>query len=295
MTDAAIAGLEVVDSHIHLCDMSSGLYPHFADRPPGSPFSKTYALADFVAEAAPGPRIAGAVHVEAFPVDFVRETAIIQAIADQSSFPIAMVGHADLTADDFEQVIDGHAAYPAFRGIRQVVNIHANPAYTQAPSDLLAAPGFADSLRHLGRRGFSFDMQLLGHQMARAAGIVAACPDTQVIVNHAGLWTDRTPEGWRVWKDGLRLLAALPNVAIKISGLGMRDAQWTDQSIRPIVYEVLEAFGPQRAMFASNFPVDRAWSSYQRVWAAFDDATRSLSDSERHRLFAASAREYYRL
>ena len=283
--------LRVIDPHIHLCDMSSGIYPHFANRKPGTPFSRTYALADFIAEAAPGPEIAGAVHIEAFPTDPVRETGIIQAIACASPFPIAMVGHADLLGDDFEAVIDGHARYPVFRGIRHVVNIHANPAYTQAKGDLLNAPRFAERLRRLGERGFSFDMQLLGHQMARATEIAAECPQTRIIVNHAGLWTDRTPEGWRVYKAGLRGLAALPNVAIKISGLGMRDAEWTPNSIRPVVYEVLEAFGPERGMFASNFPVDRTWSSYERLWQAFDDAVATLSEVERERLFLGSARE----
>jgi predicted TIM-barrel fold metal-dependent hydrolase len=295
LTEPADRRLRVIDPHIHLCDMSSGLYPHFADREPGTPFSRTYALADFIAEAAPGPEIAGAVHVEAFPTDPVRETAIVQEIAEASPFPIVMVGNADLLADDFEAVIDGHARHPVFRGIRQVVNVHRNPAYTQAKSDLLNAPRFSERLRRLGDRGFSFDLQLLGHQMARAAEVAGECPQTRIVVNHAGLWMDRTPEGWRLYKEGLRGLAACPNVAIKISGMGMREPEWTALSIRPVVFEVLEAFGPGRAMFASNFPVDRAWSSYERLWQAYDDAVATLGEDERDRLFGGSAREIYRI
>ncbi len=295
MTEASGALLRAIDPHVHLCDMESGIYPHFADHPPGSPFSETYALEDFVAEASTGPEIVGAVHVEAFPTDPVRETAILQRIADASAFPIVMVGHADLLARDFEAVLDQHQTYPIFRGLRQVANIHANPSFTQAKSDLLNATGVTDSLRHLGACGLSFDLQILGHQMARAAEVAAACPDTHFIINHAGLWTDRTREGWRIWKRGLRLLAALPNTIIKISGLGMRDPVWTIDSIRPIVFEVIDAFEPHRTMFASNFPVDRKWSSYQRVWRSFDLVTAAFSAGERAQLFEETARRAYRI
>ncbi len=286
--------IRIFDPHIHLCDMESGIYPHFRDRGPDSPFARTYTLADFLAEAEGAPEIVGAVHVEAFPTDPEVETRTTQRIADDCPFPLLLVGHADLLSDGFEALIERHASYPVFRGIRQVVNVHRDPAWTQAKTDLLNAPGFTDGLRHLGRHGFSFDMQLLGHQLARAAEVAAECPDTLIIVNHAALWTDRTPEGWRIYKDGLRLMAERPNVAIKISGLGMRDATWSNGSIQPIVYEVLEAFGTGRAMFASNFPVDRMWSDYPRIWRAFDELTASMSATERDALFFCNAQKFYR-
>jgi predicted TIM-barrel fold metal-dependent hydrolase len=290
-----LRGIRVTDPHIHLCDIGSGLYPHFANRPPGTPFSKSYLLADFLADAAAGPEIVAAVHVEAFPTDFVRESTIVQDIADRSPIPIGIVGHADLLAADLEAVLDGHAALPGFRGIRQVVNVHRDRAFTQAKRDLLNAPGFAAGLRALGRRGLSFDMQLLGHQMLRGAEIAAAARGTAIVVNHAGHWTDRDPDGWRTWKAGLRRLAACDNVSIKISGLGMRDRAWTAESIRPLVYEVLEAFGTARSMFASNFPVDGKAASYTDVWRGFDAVTGSLGADERDRLFRANAVRFYRL
>lgn len=295
MTDIDTPKLRVIDPHIHLCRMSSGLYPHFADQKPGMPFAQTYTLEAFIAEAADEIDLVGAVHVEAFPIDPVRETKIIQEIADDSLFPIMMVGNADLTADNLAAVIDGHMAHSIFRGVRQVVNIHQNPAYTKAPKDLLNEPRFVQGLQHLGEREVSFDMQLLGHQMARAAEVAGECPNTQIIINHTGLWTDRTLEGWGVYKEGLRALAAHPNVAIKISGTGMRDPKWTVESLRPILYEVLEAFGIERAMFASNFPVDKTWSSYKRIWKSFADCTADLSVVERHRLFADNAAQYYKM
>jgi predicted TIM-barrel fold metal-dependent hydrolase len=290
-----IRGIKAADPHIHIFDKASGLYPRFADRPPGTPFAAPYLLDALAADAAEGPELVAAVHVEAFPADPVRETEIVQAVADRSPFPLGIVGHADFLAPDLEAVLDAHAVFPAFRGVRQVLNLHRDPAFTQAAADLLNAPSFDAALRLLGRRGLSFDMQILGHQMARAAEVAAAAPDTRIIVNHAGLWTDRDPAGWRTWKAGLRRLAACENVAIKISGLGMRDGGWTVEAIRPLVYEVIEAFGTERAMFASNFPVDGRWASYADVWRGFDAVTEALTGDERDRLFRANAVRLYRL
>jgi predicted TIM-barrel fold metal-dependent hydrolase len=285
----------VIDPHIHLVDLASGVYSRFAGRGPGEPFGADYLLEDLLHDAADGPQIIGAVHVEALPDDPLIEARTVSAIAEDAPFPIALVGNADLLSDSFEAMLDDLAQHAIFRGIRQVANIHANPTYALATRDILNEDGFQGSLGKLGRRGFSFDMQILGHQLARGAALAAACPETRIVINHAGLWSDRTPEGWTVWKAGLRKLATCPNVAIKISGLGMRDPAWTAESIRPIVYEVIEAFGPERSMFASNFPVDKQHASYSRLWQAFDDVTSPMTRSERGHLFEATARNVYRI
>ncbi|SLN75379.1 amidohydrolase family protein [Roseisalinus antarcticus] len=295
MTETSLRALSIIDPHLHLVNLSTGIYSRFADRMPGEPFGTDYLLDDLIADAAGGPNIVGVVHVEALPDDPLREAATVSAIAATAPFPIGLVGHADLLSNGFEPILDGLAAHPSFRGIRQVANIHPNPAFALATRDILNADGFEDGLRILGQRDLSFDMQILGHQMVRGAKVSATCPQTPIVVNHAGLWSDRTPEGWATWKAGLRLLAANPNVTIKISGLGMRDAGWTTEAIRPIVYEVLDAFGPDRSMFASNFPVDGQHAGYARIWQAFDDITAAMTSTERDRLFHGTAREVYRL
>jgi predicted TIM-barrel fold metal-dependent hydrolase len=81
----------------------------------------------------------------------------------------------------------------------------------------------------------------------------------------------------------------------KISGLAMLDNAWTTESIRPLVLESIEAFGSDRAMFASNFPVDKQYSSFVAVWSAFDAITAGFSEAERAGLFRENARKYYRI
>jgi predicted TIM-barrel fold metal-dependent hydrolase len=87
----------------------------------------------------------------------------------------------------------------------------------------------------------------------------------------------------------------MPNVAAKISGLGMFDHHWTVESIRPFVLDTIEIFGIERCMFASNFPVDRLSSDYDAIWNAFDRITADFSEPERRALFRDNAIRFYRL
>ena len=97
------------------------------------------------------------------------------------------------------------------------------------------------------------------------------------------------------WRDGMRALSRCDNVAVKISGLGMCDPAWTVESIRPFVLETIELFTTERCMFASNFPVDKLFSDYDRLFEAFKTLTSELSADEQARLFHDNAARYYRL
>ncbi|MDR3472627.1 MAG: amidohydrolase family protein [Devosia sp.] len=220
--------LAIVDPHIHLWDLWTRLYPHF-ERPSkgrsgsNAAIARSYLLEEFLDESDGEIEILGAVHVEAFPTDPVKETETLQRVADRSPVPIVFVGNGDLRAPDFPALLDRHAAFAIFRGIRQVVNRHQKPEFSYGAPDLMADPAFLDGLQMLGRRGLSFDLQLCPHQMETAAALAAQAPDTQIILNHDGMWADRDRDGWRVWKNGMSRLAAEPNIAVKISGFGMMD------------------------------------------------------------------------
>ena len=87
----------------------------------------------------------------------------------------------------------------------------------------------------------------------------------------------------------------MPNTSVKISGLGMVDWQWSVDSIRPLVLETIDIFGPERCMFASNFPVDRLFGSFDETYAAFETIVAGFSEAEQHAMFAENARRIYRL
>jgi predicted TIM-barrel fold metal-dependent hydrolase len=290
--------IKIVDPHVHLWDLWTRIYPHFErPGPDGSnaAICRSYLLEEYLGEGKGEFEPEGLVHVEAFPTDPVKETATLAEVAVRSRVPIVIVSYADLTAPDFQTQLDRHAAYPIFRGIRQIVNQHDNSARSYGVPDRMSHPNFLGSLRELGRRGLSFDLQLYPHQMAQAAGLAAQAPETSIVLNHAGMWVDRDLGGWKAWKAGLRTLAAQPNIAVKVSGLGMLDARWTTESIRPLVLETIEAFGVSRSMFASNFPVDKLFSDFPTVWRAFAAITADFTDADKAGLFRDTARAAYRI
>lgn len=292
--------LRVVDPHIHLWDLSTGLYPGLEKPSTGfigsnAPIARSYLLDEFLAEGGSAVEVVGAVHVEAFPTDPVAETAHLQSIADNSPIPIAIVANADLTAPQAQMILEAQATHRGFRGIRQVLNRHADPLYNYVGRDFLQDPAFEAGFKLLKRHGASFDLQLYPSQAADAAALAGRHADTQIVLDHAGMWVDRTLSGWRAWRDGLRRLAAHDNISVKLSGLGMFDHQWTVESIRPLVLETLDAFGIERAMFASNFPVDKLFSDYPTLWRAYAAIVGSFSETEQAALFCGNAERIYRL
>jgi predicted TIM-barrel fold metal-dependent hydrolase len=290
----------ICDPHIHLWDLATGLYPGL-ERPSTSfigdnaAIARSYLMAEYLAEASETIKIEAAVHVEAFPTDPLAEVRHLQAMADAAPLPLGIVGHADLTDPGLAALLDRMAAYSGLRGIRQVLNFHANPLYSYVARDLLAEPAFRRGFAELGPRGLSFDLQLYPHQTGQAAALAAAHPCTQIILNHAGMWVDRDAGGWRRWKTGLRLLACCPNVAVKISGLGMFDTRFTIESLRPLVLETIDAFGPDRCMFASNFPVDKLFSTYAELWNTLSGIIADFPASERDAMLCGNARTVYRI
>jgi predicted TIM-barrel fold metal-dependent hydrolase len=291
--------MRICDPHIHLWDLSTRLYPGLETPSVGyigsnAAIARSYLLPEYLAEGGEGINIAAAVHVEAFPTDPLAEVAHVQAMADAAPIPLAIVGNADLTRGDVGDLLDRMGAHSALRGIRQVVNLHPDPLYTYTARDLMADPGFARGLRALADRGLGFDLQLYPHQAAQAVRLIEATPGLGVVLNHAGMWADRTRDGWKGWKAALRDLAALPQVSVKISGLGMLDTRWTPAGIRPLILETLEAFGTDRAMFASNFPVDKLFSDFPTLWQAFAAAVADLSPGEQAALLHDNARRLYR-
>ncbi len=292
--------LRIFDPHIHLWDLSTGLYP-WLEKPTESfigsnePIARSYLLDEFMGEAGDTLEIVGAVHVEATAADPLAEVAHLQSVADRAPIPLGIVGHADLRREDLDEVLDRMTENAAFRGIRHVTNYHANPELTYVSENLWADPAFARGLRLLGARNLSFDLALYPGQMAEAAQVAQSCPETAMVVNQAGAWVDRTLSGWREWKSGMRALAACDNISVKLAGFGMWDPEVTASSIRPVVLETLDAFGTRRSMFASNFPVDKLFTSYRDLWRCYDVAVADLSGDERTALFERNAASTYRV
>jgi predicted TIM-barrel fold metal-dependent hydrolase len=294
--------LEIIDAHHHLCDFSQS-YPwlegpaepfryHGDDRP----LRRSYLLKDYLADTQEF-NLVGSVHIENGAADPLWEAGWIQQhVHDRRGLPTAQVAKASLADPDVASHLEKLAAIPTVRGIRDILNWHPDSRYTHTTRpDLLTDPGWLRGFSRLAQLGLSFDLQIFPGQLEQAARLAASHPETLIVLDHAGMPIQRDPEYLHHWGKGMRILAAQPNVVTKISALGTNDHSWTTASIRPLVLETIDVFGPNRTMFGSNFPVDSLYSSFSTLYAAFDEITRAMPENERRDLFSETARRTYRL
>lgn len=292
--------IQIFDPHIHLWDLSTGLYPGLEKASTSfigdnSKIARSYLLPEFLEEITEKFEIVGAIHVEAFPTNSIQEVEHVQSVADDSPIPIGIVGNADFASKDVGDLIAKMVEYASLRGIRQVLNQHKNSTYNYVDHNYLLDSSWTKNFKVLKEHNLRFDLQIYPHQMLLATKLAHANPDIQFILNHAGMWVDRTLSGWQTWKKEMKNLASAPNVCVKISGLGMFDVNWTENSIKPLIFETIEAFGVERVMFASNFPVDKLFSSYIELWSAFSNIIEDFSSNEKSCLFYKTARQIYNI
>lgn len=290
----------IVDPHHHLWDHGRNRYPwlegEMHDRGWGDPrpLQRNYLVPDLLADAA-RQGLEKSVHVQANAADPVAETAWLEETAAAHGFPHGIVAFADFSSPEVESVLERHARHPRMRGIRQVLNRHADPKLNRAPRDYLADETWRRNLGALRQYGWSFDVQVYWQQMPAVTALANRYPDIQFVLDHAGMPVERDAAGLEGWRRGMRALAACPNVAVKLCGYGMVDNRWNTESIRPFVLGPIEWFGPQRCMFASNFPVDRLMASYERLWNAYREITADFSPAEKEALFGGNAERIYRI
>jgi predicted TIM-barrel fold metal-dependent hydrolase len=290
-----------VDAHVHLWDLSHIRYPWlmppFAeDGPNGSvePIAKDYGLDDYLADAR-GWDVRGVVHVDAGaePADALKETDWLQAMADARGMPNAIVAFAALDDPEVEALLAAHAERRSVRGVRHIVNWHPDPVRTYTPRDVTGDEAWAAGFALLGKYGLSFDLQAYPGQFAGLAPLLERHPDVPVMVNHAGMMVGESER--EEWRAGMRALAAIPHVAVKISGIGFAFRPWTIEQMRSYVLETIELFGSDRAMFASDFPTDKLFGGFDQHLDAYNAIVGDFSDDERRALFAGNANRLYRL
>jgi L-fuconolactonase len=230
-----------------------------------------------------------------------------------------IVGNADLSMGDrVIPVLEAHlrAAGSRFRGIRTHTayidgELFGRPA-DPALKGLMLDARFRTGVTALRRFDLSLDIWCFHSQLDELADLAAHCPDVVMVLNHLGTPLPCDADGRRDaatiahWRDGITTLARRPNVCVKLGGLGMKftgeiggtpgNAGSSQLSLewRPYVETVIEAFGPERCMFESNFPTDTA-CSYGALWNTFKRIATCYSESEKSRLFCDTAREVYRL
>lgn len=264
---------------------------------PYEPIRRDYPIAEYLADAAAGG-ITGAVYVQAnwAPDRALDEVRFVAESARQAGFPVAIVAYADMLAGDVRPQLDALAREPSVRGVRMQLHWHENPLYRFASGpDLARNPVLRRNVAALAAYGWSFDLQVFAGQMAGAAELAAACPGVTFVLQHAGMLEDRSEAGIAQWRAGMAALAAQPNIVSKLSGLGTFLRKNDPAHIASILRETVALFGAGRCLFGSNFPIEKLWTSYADLIAAYRAAAASLPEADQVQIFAGTAHRTYRL
>lgn len=300
--DEMTLDVPVIDAHHHLAKLDLG-YPWLRPEAPTDRYHgddralrRDYLLEDYRADTAVLP-IAASVHVENGAADPLVEARWIgEVIAAGSPIPAVHVARADLSEPDAPRLLEELAQMPHVRGIRHILNWHADPLVSHTPRPgIIDEPEWRAAFAGLAALGLSFDLQVFADQLDDAARLAADHPEASIILDHAGMPLSRDPEYLRMWRAGIRAVARHENVSVKISALGTTDHRWSVESIRPLVAHTIDVFGPDRVMFASNFPVDGMYSSVAELYAAFAVLTERFTRDERTSMFARTAARVYRI
>lgn len=257
------------------------------------------------------------------------ETEFVNGIAAQSASGrygptracAAIVGFADLTLGAaVAPVLEAHLriAPERFRGIRCMTAFHVSEDIAlnsgKVRKGLLMDPQFRRGFAELAPRGLSYDVWAFHTQLHEALDLARHFPDTSIVLNHVGgplglgPYEGRRDEVFAAWRPAIQALSACPNVTVKLGGLAMhfsglrfheRPAPPSSTELaeawRPYIETCIDAFGPGRCMFESNFSVDKGMTSYAVLWNAFKRLAAGGSPAEKEALFHGTASRVYRV
>jgi L-fuconolactonase len=314
--------LEIVDPHHHLWDRPGNRYllPEIlADIGSGHAVRATVFIEARSMYRADGPEELRSLG----ETEFVNGIAAMSASGNYGPARVAagIIGHVDLRLGARAAgVLEQHIAVAGgrFRGIRHSSPYHPDPAAqgssVQAPPGLLADRGFRAGFSCLQPLGLSFEAWMYHPQLSELRDLARAFPETPIVLNHIGgalgigPYAGQRAAVLRDWQASIRELAGCANLHVKLGGLGMpltgfdfgmRDAPPSSESLaeawRPYFETCIEAFGPQRCMVESNFPVDKGMFSYAVMWNAFKRFAAGHSADEKTALFSGTAARFYRL
>ncbi|HEY4202563.1 MAG TPA: amidohydrolase [Devosiaceae bacterium] len=274
--------MRILDTHLHLIYKDRFSYPWLATKPV---LDRQWPAEDYFAEAIPlGIEAALHMEVDVAESDMLEETRFVTQLHKQV---IGAIAAARPEHADFPAYLEEVSAIPHVRGIRRILH--------EVPDAVSETPLFAENIRRLAGYNLPFDLCLRADQLPIGLALVKKAPDVQFILDHCGN-PDIASNAVEPWLASIRDLAALPNIAAKISGIATNARPgWTAETLQPFVEHVIESFGWDRVVWGSDRPV----LSQNGTLARWVEATRAIiagaSADEQAKLLYRNAERLYRL
>jgi len=218
----------------------------------------------------------------------VEETAFLLRLADAHPFVVGVVGWVDLQSADVERQLEAAARHPKLVGIRHIVQAE--------PDGFTRGPAFRRGIAALQHFGLAYDILIYARQLPEAIELAAAFPEQRFVLDHLGK-PDIRGHGFDPWRTNLDRIAALPNVWAKLSGL-VTEAdwhRWTPETLQPYVAAAVDAFGANRLMIGSDWPVCTVAGDYATVMQIVRDAIDDRPAAERDAIFGGTACRFWYL
>ncbi|QND58994.1 amidohydrolase family protein [Mesorhizobium huakuii] len=277
----------IIDTHLHLIDRSALRYPWLAGVPA---LNRDFSYEEYAVEAQRvGVERVLHMEVDVDPADIEAETARVEGLSRQAGSMLAgVIASCRPEEADFATYLERQRANPFVKGFRRVLHV--------VPDDLSEGAVFRDNIKQLRGTGLTFDLVVLPHQIPKAIALADLAPDVQFVLDHCGV-PDIKGNAEHPWREHMSEIARRPNVIAKISGVvAYADAgSWTVETLRPYVEHTIAAFGWDRVVWGSDWPVCTLGGGLSTWVGATHALLSGCSVAERDRLLSANARKLWRL
>lgn len=275
----------IIDTHLHLIYRQELSYPWLAGTPP---LNADFPLDEYTRQAR-RLGISGALHMEVdvAEADIERETAFVQTLQAQDNLLRGAIASCRPESLEFPKYLERVRLNPFIRGFRRVLHV--------MPDDLSGGVVFRENIKRLAGTGLTFDLCVLPHQIKKAAELADLAPDVSFILDHCGV-PDIASGGYDAWKKPVAEIARRSNVTVKLSGIPAYATQsWTLEELKPYFGHVAEAFGFDRMVWGSDWPVCTLGGGLSTWIGATHALLSGISLDEQASVFHANATRLWNL
>lgn len=289
---------KIIDPHVHYWDLALGYNGWLMNRENGllgplDAINKNYLQENYEKDSR-NFTVDSIVHIEAVTTKYSKnEINWLEGLYKYDYLLGGVVAGVDLLDENIEFILESYSNHQLVKGVRQLLNWSENSKYTAADrKDDLLNINWKNNFVLLRKYDMSFDMQICPEQMLDAMTIAQLHPDIMIVIDHAGM---PIVEYIDTWRKGITELALCPNIFVKLSGFGMFNHHWKKETIVAYIEHIINCFGVNRCMFASNFPVDKLYSSYDNLMTSYIEIAQKYFYQDINKLFYHNAKNFYKL